>query len=169
MHNYIDMLMRVCTMLLIAIAMLSFFPNNEFPNNEFPNFIDSTCGKLVVVSIAILASSHNIIYGLAVAFAFMVVTKTNIEGFTDDISGNKQSDLKLAYRKKICDPRFAAQSPANKTHVSEMTKSMTMTFPGGPCNPCSQPSTGCNFELSGEGSEQLRDIRPQNTRTETPT
>ena len=68
----------------------------------------------------------------------------------------KQPAVKLAYRQKICDPRFAAYSAANQQAVSDMTKEMTMTFPLGPCNPCSQASTGCHFEITGAGADQLK-------------
>lgn len=130
-------------------------------------FLETTQGKLAIIIVAVLAASQHILYGLVVALIFVMVTNVHRDGFTDTngskpdlvkIDTNillKTPSIKTAFRDKVCNKKtFASHSPENKKLVSNMTKSMTMSFPHGPCNPCSDPSADCHFEIT-DGYDQL--------------
>lgn len=162
------MLMRLIVMVLIAIVLLSSASCMFNNDGSFHRFIETTHGKLAVVAVAILAAGQHIFCGLVVAFVFVMVTNVHKEGFTDTTGVNmllKSPAIKRAFRDKVCHQKqFASQSPKNQKLVTQMTKSMTMTFPNGPCNPCSDASAKCHFEIT-DGYDQLHAApQPQPTR-----
>ena len=185
---YIAMFVRLIVIVLIAIALLSstacLFTNDQ----SCGQFLETVHGKVAVVAVAILAASQHLLCGLVIAIILVLLTNTHREGFTateaqkkavdewwakEELAIKDQEDLleepavKLAYRQKICDPRFATNSSANQKALAAMTNEMTMTFPHGPCNPCSPASARCNFNISpGPGADQLQPsqrIKPQDT------
>tara|TARA_X000000950_G_scaffold247877_1_gene306524 strand:- start:1249 stop:1710 length:462 start_codon:yes stop_codon:yes gene_type:complete len=141
------------------------------------SFLETTHGKLAVVAIAILAASQHIICGLVVALVFVMITNVHRDGFTNTTGAKtdlvkldtnmllKSPAIKTAFRDKVCHKKqFIAQSPDNQKLVSDMTKTMTMKFPHGPCNPCSDASAECHFEIT-DGYDQLHAApQPQPTR-----
>jgi len=164
---YIAMLMRLIVMVLIAIALLSSASCMFNNDGSCDRFLESTGGKLAVVAVAILAASQHLLCGLLVALIFVMVTNVHRDGFTDTTGAEadlakldtnvllKPPAIKTAFREKVCyRKQFAAKSPENQKLVTQMTKGMTMTFPHGPCNPCSDASAGCHFEIT-DGYEQL--------------
>lgn len=164
---YIAMLMRLIVMVLIAIALLCSAPCMFNNNDSCGRFLDTTRGKLAVVVVAVLAASQHLLFGLVVALVFVMVTNVHRDGFTDTngakadlVKSDTKTSLKplainTAFRDKVCRRKqFEAQSPENQKLVAQMTKSMTMVFPHGPCNPCSDASTECHFEVT-DGSDQL--------------
>lgn len=163
------MLMRLIVMILIAIALLSSASCMLNNDGSCDSFLETTHGKLAVVAIAILAASQHIICGLVVALVFVMITNIHRDGFTGaNMDTNmllKPPAIKRAFRDKVCHQKqFAAQSPENQKLVTQMTKSMTMTFPHGPCNPCSDASAKCHFEIT-DGYDQLHAApQPQPTR-----
>lgn len=174
---YIAMLMRLIVMVLIAIALLS-SASCIFNNDGYcDSFLETTHGKLAVVAVAILAASQHIICGLVVALVFVMVTNVHRDGFTDTTGADtnlvkldtnmlmEAPAIKTAFRDKVCHQKhFKTQSPENQKLVTQMTKSMTMAFPNGPCNPCSDASAECHFEIT-DGYDQLHAApQPQPTR-----
>ena len=171
------MLMRLIVMVLIAIALLSSASCMFSNNGSCDRFLETTHGKLAVVAVAILAASQHLLCGLVVALVFVMVTNVHRDGFTDTTRAKtdlvkldtnmllKPLAIKRAFRDKVCHQKqFAAQSPENQKLVTQMTKNMTMTFPHGPCNPCSDASAGCHFEIT-DGYDQLHTApQPQPTR-----
>ena len=168
------MLMRLITIVLIVIAILSSASCMFNKNDSCDNFLETTSGKLAIIVLAILAASQHLICGLVVALLFVMVTNVHRDGFTDTDEPKKehvkldtnmlleQPAIKLAFRDKVCNRKaFTAHSAENKKLVSEMTNKMTMTFPHGPCNPCSDAETECNFEIT-DGYDQLH-AEPKST------
>lgn len=172
------MLMRLIVMVLIAIALLSSASCMFNNDGSCDRFLETTGGKLAVVAVAILAASQHLLCGLVVALIFVIVTNVHRDGFTDTAGAEadlakldtnallKQPAIKTAFREKVCNRKqFEAQSSENKKLIAQMTKNMTMTFPHGPCNPCSDASAGCHFEIT-DGYDQLHAApQPQPTRT----
>ena len=171
------MLMRLIAMVLIAIALLSSASCIFNNDGSCDSFLETPGGKLAVVAVAILAASQHLLCGLLVALIFVIVTNVHREGFTDTKGAEadlvkldtnvllEQPAIKTAFRDKVCHRKqFEAQSPENKKLVAQMTKNMTMTFPHGPCNPCSDASAECHFEIT-DGQDQLHAApQPQPTR-----
>jgi hypothetical protein len=164
---YIAMVMRLIVMVLIAVALLSSASCMFNNDGSCDRFLETTQGKLAVVAVAILAASQHLLCGLMIALIFVMVTNVHRDGFTDTAGAEtdlvkldtnvllKGPAIKTAFRDKVCHKKqFAAHSPENQKLVTQMTKSMTMTFPNGPCDPCSDSSAECHFEIT-DGYDQL--------------
>ena len=130
--------------------------------------LDTFFGRLLLVSIAILAASKNLLLAIIIIIIFIILNNyQSNEPFSSlyDLDTNtllKQPSLKRTYRKKICDPRFALLSEDNKKLLKNMNTQMELTYPEGLCNPCSKPSKGCYFNITS-GGDQLQakqDLKP---------
>ena len=155
---------------LIAIAVMSFASCGFNTNESCDEWLHTWRGKVALVAIAIIAASQHIICGLVIILLFIIYTNNFREGNNiNDLDKLElhQLSLKNAFNKKICDPRFAKQSQENEKEVVSMTKSMTLVYPHGYCDPCSNSrGKNCVFEISA-GGDQLKaseDIKPTSTR-----
>ena len=88
---YIAMNMKKVVMALSAVALLCSV-SYLFTNMSLYQFLLSPVGKILIVALAILSSGHHLLYGLAVALVFVLLTNSLREGMESPKTSDNENN-----------------------------------------------------------------------------